>query len=212
MLSRRHGNSRLILICQKYRRLNGCVASERKEIGEFHEERTIEAGDNAPLRRELIVIHHEEIAPGRVDETQQDIGEDLLILAVPLDECLGKKTRGKGIRESCTKKSGCRIAAGDIDDVPLTLDIPGYVRPNLEVERTSVTENIAIIMQSRVPNTLGQLAVLNRCGRADGGGAPKRAKKKLMKSAAASTSAVILRKVSRIRIKVSVFKVFSICG
>jgi len=75
-----------------------------------------------------------------------------------------------------------------------------------------MTEKIAIIMQSRVPSTLGQLLVLNRFRSADGGGTPKRANKKLMKSAAARTSAVILRKLSRIWIKVAVFKVFANYG
>jgi hypothetical protein len=75
-----------------------------------------------------------------------------------------------------------------------------------------MTEKIAIIMQSRVPSALGQLLVLNRCRSVDGGGTLKSAKKKLMKSAAASTSAVILRNLSLIQIKVVVFNVFSIYG
>lgn len=80
-----------------------------------------------------------------MDEAKKNICEDFLLLAVPLDERFREEPWRKTIREARSKESRRHIAAGDVNHVSFDLDIPGHMRANLEIERTSIPYDIAVI-------------------------------------------------------------------
>ena len=100
-------------------RPRAAVPLEPHKIGKFRYQPAVGKIPELVLHPTPLGEDDEEIAPGSMDEVQTEIGGEIAVQAVVLDEGVGGELRGEGISKTKRCDVGCEGAARHLDPVPL---------------------------------------------------------------------------------------------